>query len=63
MEKQFMRLLCWAPIIGMFAEAIHVETYRENYLSNIKNPTRYFFSTLWHVCWIVSVFVVPFFIQ
>jgi hypothetical protein len=27
-------MLCWIPVLGVFAEMIHAEAYKENYLSD-----------------------------
>lgn len=44
------KILCWVPIVGVFAEA-----FGQNYLGDPSKSVRYWGSMLWH--WVMAIAV------
>lgn len=54
--EALVKVLCWTPVIGFFIE---IFVCKNNYLSDVRHPIRFFLSTIWTgLAMSVSVFAV-----
>jgi hypothetical protein len=53
--KTVIKIACWLPVVGFFAEYGYVATYSENYLSDGDAPLRYHVSIIWHTATTIAL--------